>query len=231
MSRGISVILMVLYGFVVFTRQSFFFTLAGFNLKLRFSVYTHEHFSDSYDTVSADGRVTSRSRSLRPTPRRSPSPVDVETEKGVIEVENEEEGEDRRPTMNLWVSIISLCLSAFLLLVVVFFTIQLVAGFTTEHPSFNEEYLGLIVIPFILNVSEQIPAFYESAEGKIDEVMAIALGKSGQFTLSLPLSILADVELQFRLRCSSFPLSLSSLRVWADQFRYFSTRSKTSFFS
>lgn len=155
------------------------------------SVYTHEHFS--YDAVSANGQFTTRSRSFRPseieTPREAPaisrrtSTLDFENEKGFNEPSETEE-EEGTPTMNLGMSIIALVFFAFALLVVVFGTIQLVAGFIAEHPSFNEEYLGLIIIPLILNLSEQMPNLCKSVHGSIDEVMAIALGKSGQSTRS-----------------------------------------------
>lgn len=94
------------------------------------------------------------------------------------------EEEEELPAMNLWVSIFSICFFAFALLVVVFFTVQLIAEFISEHPAFNEEYLGLIIFPLVLNLSEQLPALKEAAAGKLDDVMAIAMGKSGQSTFS-----------------------------------------------
>lgn len=167
MSRGISLILLIVYGaylvFQLFTHQHLY-------------VDTPHHEGDA--DRSSDGRSVfgmKNHRALRQA--RSARRRYVE------EAQDKEEEEEEIPTLSLWAALVLLVGVTVLVAFTAEFLVSSINGLTAAHPQISVEWVGLILLPIVGNAAEHVTAVSVSVHDKIDLSMGVAVGSSIQIAL------------------------------------------------
>ncbi len=127
MSRGISVILLLIYiAYIVFT------------------LFTHEHlYSEGpvdENSIDPEGRVLFRDHRFLRAAKSARAPRQLES------AEDEEEEEKEECQLNLWSAIILLLVVTVLVGVTAEFLVSSINGLTDAHPEISTEWVGLILL-------------------------------------------------------------------------------------
>ncbi|EGG08244.1 uncharacterized protein MELLADRAFT_85068 [Melampsora larici-populina 98AG31] len=169
MSRGIAVILLVIYG-----------------AYLVFQLWTHPHLYSETPSSSEtpDGhptfgghRIMRQARSVRTrTPHVSVTPDEAG------EGHEEEEEEEEVPTLNFVSAVLILALSTVLVGVTSEWLVDSINGIT-KTGAISEAWIGLILLPIVGNAAEHLTAVSVSVKDKLDLSMSVAVGSSIQIAL------------------------------------------------
>lgn len=170
MSRGIAVILLIIYA-----------------AYLVFQLWTHPHlYSETPSSAETpDGhptfgghRIMRQARSVR---TRTPH-ISVTPDEAGEEVEPEEEEEEEVPTLNFVSAVLLLTLSTVLVGVTSEWLVDSINGIT-KTGAISEAWIGLILLPIVGNAAEHLTAVSVSVKDKLDLSMSVAVGSSIQIAL------------------------------------------------
>ncbi|GAA5856154.1 hypothetical protein JCM9279_004929 [Rhodotorula babjevae] len=169
MSRGIAVILLVVYLAYLF-----------------FQLFTHQHLYaeghvDHNDPKLRDGRQVWGMKEHRAFKQAKSVQRQRRLEEGLAEDEEEEEVEE--PTLNKWAALVLLVVVTVLVAVTAEFLVASINGLTEAHPEISVEWVGLILLPIVGNAAEHVTAVSVSVHDKIDLSMGVAVGSSIQIAL------------------------------------------------
>jgi len=128
MSRGISIILLLIYiAYIIFT------------------LFTHEHLyaegNLEDNAVDPEGRVLFRDHRIMRVAKSVGRPRRLETAE-----EGEEEEEKEECQLNVWSAIILLVLVTVLVGVTAEFLVSSINGLTAAHPEISTQWVGLILL-------------------------------------------------------------------------------------
>lgn len=134
MSRGISIILLLIYG-----------------AYLIFQLFTHQHLyleGEPEDTeIMREGRNL-KIKGLRD--RRVMRPAkSVRKPRALEEDLDEEEEEEEIPVLSLWAALVLLLVVTLLVAVTAEFLVSSINGLTEAHPAISVEWVGLILLPIV----------------------------------------------------------------------------------
>ncbi|ORY76541.1 Sodium/calcium exchanger protein-domain-containing protein [Leucosporidium creatinivorum] len=166
MSRGISIILLLIYG-----------------AYLVFQLFTHQHLyaegrSEETD-VTREGRLVyglGDRRVMRPA-------KSVRKPRALEEDFDDEEEEEEIPTLSLWAALVLLTVVTVLVAITAEFLVSSINGLTDAHPEISVEWVGLILLPIVGNAAEHVTAVSVSVHDKLDLSMGVAVGSSIQIAL------------------------------------------------
>ncbi|KAG0143821.1 hypothetical protein CROQUDRAFT_162805 [Cronartium quercuum f. sp. fusiforme G11] len=170
MSRGIAIILLVIYA-----------------AYLLFQLWTHAHLyqetpNNSSSSGEQDGRPTFGGhrimRIAKSVKTQNPTRITSATEDG----EDQEEEEEETPTLNLFSSIGLLVLSTVLVGVTSEWLVDSIDGIT-QSGTISKAWVGLILLPIVGNAAEHLTAVSVSVSDKLDLAMSVAVGSSIQIAL------------------------------------------------
>ncbi|KAH9821846.1 Sodium/calcium exchanger protein-domain-containing protein [Melampsora americana] len=167
MSRGIAVILLVIYG-----------------AYLVFQLWTHPHLilrhlvhrkRQMVDPTFRGHRIMRQARSVRTRASHLPA---VPDETG----EGQDEEEEEVPTLNFVSAVVILALSTVLVGVTSEWLVDSINGIT-KTGVISEAWIGLILLPIVGNAAEHLTAVSVSVKDKLDLSMSVAVGSSIQIAL------------------------------------------------
>ncbi|CEQ41166.1 SPOSA6832_02856, partial [Sporobolomyces salmonicolor] len=161
MSRGIAVILLVVY-------------LAY----LIFQLFTHQHLYADARTAEEEAHIR-EGRQVWKSHRAFKQAKSVRGARQVEEAVDEEE-EEELPTLNKWAALVLL---AVVTVMTAEFLVDSINGLTDAHPEISVEWVGLILLPIVGNAAEHVTAVSVSVHDKIDLSMGVAVGSSIQIAL------------------------------------------------
>ncbi|GAA5820063.1 hypothetical protein JCM3770_002123 [Rhodotorula araucariae] len=169
MSRGISVILLVVYLAYLF-----------------FQLFTHQHLYseghvDHNDPILREGRQVWGLKDHRAFKQAKSVQRQRRLEEGLAEDDEEEEAE--HPTLHKWMALALLVVVTVLVAVTAEFLVGSINGLTEKHPELSVEWVGLILLPIVGNAAEHVTAVSVSVHDKIDLSMGVAVGSSIQIAL------------------------------------------------
>ncbi|GAA5927332.1 hypothetical protein JCM1841_002210 [Sporobolomyces salmonicolor] len=164
MSRGIAVILLVVY-------------LAY----LIFQLFTHQHLYADARTAEEEAHIR-EGRQVWKSHRAFKQAKSVRGARQVEEAVDEEE-EEELPTLNKWAALVLLAVVTVLVALTAEFLVDSINGLTDAHPEISVEWVGLILLPIVGNAAEHVTAVSVSVHDKIDLSMGVAVGSSIQIAL------------------------------------------------
>ncbi|KAK4702012.1 Ca2+:H+ antiporter, partial [Phenoliferia sp. Uapishka_3] len=168
MSRGTSIILLVIYG-----------------AYLIFQLFTHQHLYMEGPTTDEDrskpiwGLPNHTSHRAFRQARSARQPKLATVEDG----EEEEEDPEEIPQLSLYAALALLVLVTVLVAFTAEFLVSSINGVTEQHPEISVEWVGLILLPIVGNAAEHVTAVSVSVHDKIDLSMGVAVGSSIQIAL------------------------------------------------
>ncbi|GAA5891134.1 hypothetical protein JCM5296_004903 [Sporobolomyces johnsonii] len=164
MSRGIAVILLVVY-------------LAY----LIFQLFTHQHLYADARTAEEEAQILEG----RQVWRSHRAFKQAKSVRGARQMEDavDEEEEEELPTLNKWAALVLLVVVTVLVALTAEFLVDSINGLTAAHPEISVEWVGLILLPIVGNAAEHVTAVSVSVHDKIDLSMGVAVGSSIQIAL------------------------------------------------
>ncbi|CAH7688872.1 Sodium/calcium exchanger protein-domain-containing protein [Phakopsora pachyrhizi] len=173
MSRGIAVILLVIYG-----------------AYLIFQLWTHAHLYNETPSSPEESTQTQLTwaghKILRPSKsvraRQPPLSYPDQREQGSVEHLGEEEEEEEVPSLNTVSALVLLALSTALVGVTSEWLVDSINGITRTGV-LSEAWVGLILLPIVGNAAEHLTAVSVSVKDKLDLSMGVAVGSSIQIAL------------------------------------------------
>lgn len=177
LSRGTSVILLVVYGAYLF-----------FQLKSHAEIYNKP--SEKTEKRTKNRAKGDTQKGVIAMGNLGASMVSGEPQRDLDSRSSDEEDEEEVPQLHFYVAILTLVISTVLVALCAEFMVDAIDAVTSGNSGISQTFVGLILLPIVGNAAEHATAVTCAVKDKMDLAIGVAVGSSMQIALLvLPLIV------------------------------------------
>lgn len=191
-SRGTSVILLVVYGCYLFFQlktHATLYNIEGEKVAMRPSKHRVPDGAVMKGLVAAGGMGAAQGRS-HPLSDEVPPRDEIMQRDAYEQQAARDKAEDDEPQLHIWVAVFVLAASTVLVALCAEFMVDSINAITQGSSGVSAEFVGLILLPIVGNAAEHATAVTVACKDKMDLAIGVAVGSSMQIALLvLPLIV------------------------------------------